>query len=154
MYFYSPMTKNREKRRAWDEKSSDRSCCRVSPGDELVLEGQSCMGVPTRKPVHPAGTRLADTPPWWLPAARDITALLVWLDSAKISTLFPPRACVLAVLSHMAEHFSIFHGNKRFCSDPPSEWALSLQHYLKDKGLQWGEKVQQGTPPKALIFHD
>lgn len=31
--------------------------------------------------------------------------------------------------------------------------GYSLQPYLKDTGLQRGERVQQGTPPKALIFN-
>ena len=156
MNLYSSISRRREKRRAWEENSSNRSCCRVSPGDELVLEGQICMAVPTIKPIHPAGTRAGDIPSRWLPPAHDITAVLVWLDSAKISALFPSRGQVLAVLSHVAEHFALFCGSKRFCSDPPSGLLqnISLQPYLKDTGLQRGEKVQQGTPSKALIFSD
>lgn len=32
--------------------------------------------------------------------------------------------------------------------------SYSLEPYLKDAGLQWRQKVQQETPPKALIFND
>lgn len=90
------------------------------------------------------------------PPVRDITAVLVWLDSAKISALLPPRAQVLAVPPRVAEHFALFHANKRFCPDPLRRLLrnASLQPYLKDTGLQRGEKVQQGTPSKALIFSD
>ena len=153
MYLYVPMTRNREKRRAWDENGSNRSCCGVSPGDELFSEGQICMVVPTMEPIHPPGTRPADTPPRRLPPAHDITAVLVWLDSAKISTFFPPRAKSLSIGCPLP-------CGRTLCPLPwkqkislwPSEWAVSLQPYLKDTGLQWAEKVQQGTPPKTLIL--
>lgn len=59
---------------------------------------------------------------------------------------------ILTVLSNVAEHFAFFHRNQRFCTDLPCK--LLTRAYLKDAGLQWREKLQQETPPKALIFND
>lgn len=114
------------------------------------------MAVPTMKPIYLAGTRAADTPPQWL--LQSVTLQQYWfgLTVLKLALyshqepkywLSPPR---------VAEHFALFHANKRFCPDPLRRLLrnASLQPYLKDTGLQRGEKVQQGTPSKALIFSD
>lgn len=150
------MSRRREKRRAYDKKGSNRSWCRASPGDEMFSEGQIFMAVPTMKPIYLAGTRAADTPPQWL--LQSVTLQQYWfgLTVLKLALyshqepkywLSPPR---------VAEHFALFHANKRFCPDPLRRLLrnASLQPYLKDTGLQRGEKVQQGTPSKALIFSD
>lgn len=138
MNLYLPTSRRREKRRAWDETHSNSSYCRTSPGDELFLEAQTCVAVPTMNLIHPAENRAADTPSQWPPPAHDITATLILLGCAKISALFPTRAQALVVLSHVAEHFDLFHGNKRFCFNSPSGLLrkVSLQPYLKDTGLQ------------------
>lgn len=65
------------------------------PGDVLFSAGQVGVAVPTMKPVHPAGIRASDTSAQGWPPAHDITAVLVWLGNAKISTLFPSIGCPL-----------------------------------------------------------
>lgn len=67
----------------------------LEPGDELFSEGRVGVAVPTMKPVHPAGIRASNTPAQGWPPAHGITAVLLWLDNAKISTLFPSIGCLL-----------------------------------------------------------
>lgn len=126
------MSRRREKRRAWDKKGSNRSWCRASPGDEMFSEGQIFMAVPTMKPIYPAGTRAADTPPQWL--LQSVTLQQYWFGLTVLK---------LALYSHQEP--------KYWLSSPV--WQNTLPSSMQTKAF--APTLCAGyseTPPYSLIL--
>lgn len=88
----------------------------LEPGDELFSEGEVAVAVPPMKPAHPAGIRASNTPAQC--GLQPLAAQQYWFGLTILKLALYSQ--VLAVLSHVAEHFALFHGNKRFYSKPPS----------------------------------
>lgn len=117
MNLYVPMSSRREKRRAWDKKGSTGHTPERALGMSCFQRGYAGFG---QTDLYGCSHSEANTTSWnqrsrhittVAASSSQIAAVLAWLDSAKISTLFPPRTQVLADLFHVAELFALFHGN-------------------------------------------